>query len=103
MVRAAVKINKINIFDLNNKSRIPIQLPDNAKIRSILVSNNHKKAALLNETENGVQLIIADLNNGECNVHSDFLINDIQKRYDALDKIPLSIINWEILFHPDNI
>ncbi|MEA2096932.1 MAG: prolyl oligopeptidase family serine peptidase [Candidatus Cloacimonadota bacterium] len=70
-------INKINIFDLNNRSRIPIQLPDNAKIRNIVISNNHKKAALLNETENGIQLIIADLTNGECKIHSDFLINDI--------------------------
>ena len=70
-------ICKINIFDLNNKSRIPIQLPNNAKIRNILVSNDNRKAALLNETKNGVQLIIADLKNGECKIHSDFLINDI--------------------------
>ena len=69
--------NKISIFDFYDKSRIPIQLPDNAKIRSILVSNDHKKAALLNETENCIQLIIADLKNGECKVYSDLLINDI--------------------------
>jgi len=69
--------NEISIFDFYDKSRIPIQLPDNAKIRSILISNDHKKAALLNETENGVRLIITDLKNGECKVHSDLLINDI--------------------------
>ena len=69
--------NKINIFDLKDKARIPIQLPKDAKIRNILISNDHKKAALLNETENGVQLLIANLNNGECNVYSNYLINDI--------------------------
>ena len=74
---ATYPINKINIFELNNHSRIPIQLPENAKIRNISISNDHKKAALLNETENGVQLIIADLNNGECKAYPNFLINDI--------------------------
>ncbi len=72
-------ISKINIFDLNNKSRIPIQLPNDAKIRSILVSNDHKKAALLNETINGIQLIITDLKNGECKAYQNFLINDIME------------------------
>ena len=70
-------INKINIINLYNKSRIPIQLPENAKIRSILISNDHKKAALLNETENGVQLIITDLENGECKSYKKILIYDI--------------------------
>ena len=70
-------INKINIFDLNTKSRTPIQLPKDAKIRDLSISNNSKKAALLNETESGVQLIIADLENGECKVISDLFINDI--------------------------
>ena len=70
-------INKINIFDLNSKSRIPIQLPQNAKIRNILISNNNKKAAFLNETESGVQLIITNLTNGKCKIYSDILINDI--------------------------
>ena len=68
---------KINIFDLNNKSRITIQLPKDAKIRNTIISNDHQKAALLNETENGVQLIIADLENGKCKVFPNFLINDI--------------------------
>jgi len=72
-------INKINIFDLDNKSRIPIQLPNKAKIRSILVSNDHKKAALLNETKNGIQLIITDLKNGKCKTYQNFLINDIME------------------------
>ncbi|MCK5050353.1 MAG: S9 family peptidase [Candidatus Cloacimonetes bacterium] len=70
-------IIKINIFDLYNRSRIPIQLPNDAKLRTILISNDHKKAALLNETENGVQIIIADLKNGECKSYNNFLINDI--------------------------
>jgi len=70
-------INKISIYDFKLKSRKSIQLPDNAKIRSISISNDHKKAALLNETENGVQLIIADLVNGECKVFPNFFINDI--------------------------
>ncbi|MDA3814479.1 MAG: prolyl oligopeptidase family serine peptidase [Candidatus Cloacimonetes bacterium] len=69
--------NIINIFDLKNKLRIPIQLPDDAKIRNIVISNDHKKAALLNETENGIQIIIANLKNGECKVYSNYLINDI--------------------------
>ncbi len=70
-------IYKMNIFDLKDKSRIPIQLPENAKIRNIVISNDNKKAALLNETENGVQLIITDLETGKCKVFTNFLINDI--------------------------
>jgi len=70
-------INKIKIINLNTKTRIPIQLPEGAKIRNIEISNNHKKAALLNETEDGVQLLIVDLKNGKCKTHTNFLINDI--------------------------
>ncbi len=70
-------INKINIFDLINRTRIPIQLPAKAKIRSLSISNDHQKAALLNETEHGVQLIIADLLTGECNNYADFFINEV--------------------------
>jgi len=70
-------INKINIFELNNISRTPIQLPKNAKIRNILVSNNHKKAALLNEVENGVQILIADLKSGNCKIYPNLFVNDI--------------------------
>jgi dipeptidyl aminopeptidase/acylaminoacyl peptidase len=68
---------KINIFDLITKSRVPIQLPKNSKIRDIVISNDNKKAALLNETKNGIQLIIVDLENVECKVFTGFWVNDI--------------------------
>jgi len=70
-------INRINIINLNTKARIPIQLPKNAKIRNTIISNDHEKAALLNETESGVQLLIVDLENGKCKVYTNFFINDI--------------------------
>lgn len=78
-------IKKINILSLSSKARTPIKLPDNALIRKIEISNSHKKAALLNETQNGIQLIIADLENGECKAYNDFFINDI---------LDYGIISW---------
>ena len=70
-------INQINVFDLKDRSRIPIKLPVAAKIREVTVSRDNKKAAMLNETEEGVQLLIADLKTGNCKSYNDLYINDI--------------------------
>jgi len=70
-------ITKIEIIKFSNKKRTPINLPQNALIRDIVITNDHKKAALLNETKDGVQLIIANLKSGACKTYDQFFLNDI--------------------------
>ncbi len=68
---------EINIFQINNRNRTRITLPKNAKIRKRNLSINNQKLALLNETEDGVQLIIADIKTGKSKIFEDFCVNDI--------------------------
>ncbi|MCF7857950.1 MAG: prolyl oligopeptidase family serine peptidase [Candidatus Cloacimonetes bacterium] len=72
-------ITGINILNLTTKNRLSLDLPADAKIRKIKISKDNKKLALLNETINGVQLLIADLETGICKVQSGFFINDMWK------------------------
>ncbi len=69
--------NMINLFDLDNKSRIGIKLPSKARIRETQVSPNQKKLALLNETDAGIELLINELGKSKLKKFSEFKLNDI--------------------------
>jgi dipeptidyl aminopeptidase/acylaminoacyl peptidase len=56
---------------------IPVDLPQNIKIRDYKISYDNKKVALSYETENGIKLIAVDIDNGNFKEFIEVMVNDV--------------------------
>jgi dipeptidyl aminopeptidase/acylaminoacyl peptidase len=70
-------ITSLNIHNLRTGDIIPIQLPENAKIRVYKFSFDHKKIAASCETEKGIELFIIDVDSGKTKQIEGIFINDV--------------------------
>ena len=70
-------IISLKIRNFETGDIIPIQLPDNIKIRTFKFSFDNKKIAASCETEKGIELLIIDVDSGKAKKIRDILINDV--------------------------
>jgi len=67
----------LKIRNLITEDIIPVQLPENTKIRAFKFSFDNKKIAASCETEKGIELLIIDVDSGKIKRIKDILINDV--------------------------
>ncbi len=70
-------VTSFKIRNFETGDIIPVQLPENAKIRAFKFSFNHKKIAASCETEKGIELFIIDIDSGKGKKIKDIFINDV--------------------------
>jgi len=69
--------NYLKIHDLKNLKSYHLKLPQKIKIRNYSLSLDYKKMAISFETKNGIRILIADMQTGDCKEIPDIKINDI--------------------------
>ncbi len=70
-------ITSLKIRNLITGDIIPVQLPENTKIRTFKFSFNHKKITVSFETVKGIELLIIDVGSGKVNLIENILVNDV--------------------------
>jgi dipeptidyl aminopeptidase/acylaminoacyl peptidase len=70
-------ITSLKIRNLITGDIIPVQLPENTKIRTFKFSFDHKKIAASCEMEKGIKLLIIDVDSGKVNLIKNLLVNDV--------------------------
>jgi hypothetical protein len=67
----------LKIRNLITGDIIPVQLPENIKIRTFKFSFDHKRIAASCETERGIELFIIDVDSGKVKQIEGIFINDV--------------------------
>ena len=67
----------LKIRNLITGDIIPVQLPENIKIRTFKFSFDHKRIAASCETERGIELLIIDVDSGKAKQIEGIFINDV--------------------------
>ncbi|NQV19258.1 MAG: S9 family peptidase [Armatimonadetes bacterium] len=67
----------LTIHNFETGEKIPVKLPKNIKIRNRKLSFDHSKLALSLETENGIKLLIIDVETGTFKPIENLFINDV--------------------------
>ncbi len=67
----------LTIHNFKTAEKIPVKLPENIKIRNRKLSFDHSKLALSFETENGIKLLIIDVETGTFKPIENLFINDV--------------------------
>ncbi len=70
-------ITSFSIRKLRTGEIIPVQLPENTKIRTYKFSFDHTKIAASCETKKGIELLIIDVDSGKAKKIKDIFINDV--------------------------
>ena len=70
-------IKMITFFDIETQTRRKVELPNSIKIRDFRFNGDYSKLAATHETENGIKLLIIDVQTGNIKYLDNVLINDV--------------------------